>query len=719
LLSSLAVAAVSLAATTTAWASTGVLGWGNNGSGRLGNGTTASVLRPTTSLQTEVAKVAAGQNFGMALLKNGEVRAWGANASGQLGNGTTTASSTPVTVKGLKEVTAIAAHGSFALALLSNGTVEAWGANTYGQLGDGTTTDRAEPVAVSGLSEVVGIAAGRTHSLALLGNGSVVAWGNNELGELGVGSATGPEKCTVKEEIEFEVVIEVEKPCSRKPVLISELGEVSAVSAGGGFSSALLSNGTVKAWGANGVGQLGDGTEGPEACETTEEGEKLEEPCSRTPVSVSELGEVSAISAGGSYDLALLSNGTVKAWGANGSGQLGDGTNTTRFAPVAVSGLEGVSAISAGSSHSLALLAGGALKAWGSGASGALGTGETANTNVPVAVVDNSSVESVASGFAGFSLSSGPIGPVATAVKPGNGRSSGGTSVSITGTHLLGTSSVEFGTGPATSVTVVSETEVIATTPASTKLGAVTVTVVSSHGVSIGGPKFSYVSEGVAEIGRCQKLAGSGTKYKTATCTEVLGSGKFEWLPGVTKPGFTGSGGVSTFESTAKAKLTCAGESASGEYAEPKQVTNLVVRFTGCESSSFPGSKCSTSGASEGEIVTTALEGSFGRESTENEKVGLDLFPTEGGLLFSASCAANSIQMRGSVIGLVTPINKMSSTFTIKFKASKGKQAPEHLAGESNDVLEMSIGGGSFLQTGLTHETTLTNAEEVEINTVV
>src|SRR2546422_2397163 len=67
--------------------------------------------------------------------------AWGYNAYGELGNGTTTRSTVPVSVSGLtSSVKQISAGSTFALALRSGGTVNAWGANEYGQLGIGNST---------------------------------------------------------------------------------------------------------------------------------------------------------------------------------------------------------------------------------------------------------------------------------------------------------------------------------------------------------------------------------------------------------------------------------------------------------------------------------------------------------------------------------------------------------------------------------------------------
>jgi hypothetical protein len=114
---------------------------------------------------------------------------------------------------------------------------------------------------------------------------------------------------------------------------------------------------------------------------------------------VSGLSGVVAVAAGECHSLALKSDGTVRAWGYNYSGELGDGTTTTRYVPVMVSGLSGVVAVAAGYCHSLALKSDGTVRAWGYNGYGQLGDGTTTSRLTPVMVSGLSGVVSVAAGW--------------------------------------------------------------------------------------------------------------------------------------------------------------------------------------------------------------------------------------------------------------------------------------------------------------------------------
>jgi len=126
---------------------------------------------------------------------------------------------------------------------------------------------------------------------------------------------------------------------------------VDAISAGYYHSCALTNKGEVKCWGANGSGQLGDGT--------------TEDRSSPVTVQGLELGAV-AVSTGGAHTCAIEKPGNLKCWGNNYYGQIGDGTKINRTTPQSVPNLElGVTAVSAGYGHTCAITPANTAKCWG------------------------------------------------------------------------------------------------------------------------------------------------------------------------------------------------------------------------------------------------------------------------------------------------------------------------------------------------------------------
>ena len=361
--------------------STAVSSWGANGSGQLGNNANVDSTYPVSVLQSgvltgkTVVAVANGYLHSLALTADGLVYAWGDNTYGELGNNSVTASKVPVAVYtagalSSKRIVAIAAGYYYSLVLASDGTAYSWGNNGNGQLGNNSTTSSSVPVAVTTTGvlsgkTLVAIAAGGVHSLALANDGTAYAWGSNAYGQLGNNSTTQ----------------------SLVPVAVNATNGTSAlagkrvvsVAAGQFHSLALASDGTVYAWGYNGWGQLGDSTQTQRI----------------VPVSVSTAAGSSALAgklvrnlaAGKYHSLAVATDGTAYAWGANSNGQLGSNDTVNSFSaiPVAVSLANGVSSlfgksvvsVAAGVSHSLALASDGTVSTWGLNSNGQLGDNQS------------------------------------------------------------------------------------------------------------------------------------------------------------------------------------------------------------------------------------------------------------------------------------------------------------------------------------------------------
>lgn len=228
----------------------------------------------------------------------------------------------------------------------------AWGFNKYEQLcmaAPPSNYRQTIPDKRPAPTGVVGVAAGLNHSVFVTSGGAV-----SQCGEEPGGSSTFDTPSAVS----FGAGI-----------------TIAAVGAGERFGVALATDGTVRTWGQNTVGQLGNGT-------TTD---------STTPVQVTGLSNVIAIAAGRQHTVALKSDNTVWAWGSNGDGQLGDGSTTSSSSPVqvktaAATNLTGVTRIGAGGYHSLAVTSGGALKSWGLNSDGQLGDGTTTSSAYAVNV---------------------------------------------------------------------------------------------------------------------------------------------------------------------------------------------------------------------------------------------------------------------------------------------------------------------------------------------
>lgn len=227
--------------------------------------------------------------------------------------------------------------------------VRCWGENIEGQLGIGAVTaGSATPVAAS-TSDVRILAAGADHTCAATST-DLFCWGRNMEGQLGLGSTTQ----------------------QTSPQRVTGLGGPPLRLAAGRNHTCAQVGLSLFCWGANAEGQLGDGTT-----------MNRDAPVDITARLAADPADVSAF---GDHTCVVLIDGRVQCFGANGEGQLGDGTRVTRSTPTLVSGLTDAVEIAAGNTHSCARRATGAVVCWGSNVFGQLGIGMmTAGSTTPVA----------------------------------------------------------------------------------------------------------------------------------------------------------------------------------------------------------------------------------------------------------------------------------------------------------------------------------------------
>jgi len=339
-----------------------VVAWGGGAPG-------GALAVPTLIVLPGLAqRVAVGETSAYVLLEDGSVVAWGDNDEGQLGNGPSGSntplgtypkpSPAPVRVTDLAGIIAIAAGRKHAIALRNDGTVWAWGIRDDGAIGDGDAkpagslrvVSAAAPVKVPGLAGITQVAAGPTHNLALTRDGKVMSWGSNSTGELGVGTrATG-----------------------WTPAAVTGLTNIVAIAAGSGqgtygVSAAVRQDGTLWVWGSGGSAMMGNGVRNPTP----------DEPGGRNllPLQVRGIAGARAAAIGAGHIGVLLNDGSVRAWGMNGYGEVGAGANSPyEVVPVKVSGLTNVATVRFGGYSSYAIRTDGSLWIWGFGLGSGRGT---------------------------------------------------------------------------------------------------------------------------------------------------------------------------------------------------------------------------------------------------------------------------------------------------------------------------------------------------------
>ena len=308
--------------------------WGSNDNGELGQGHGSNVgddvdemgdnlLAVSLGTGRSARQIAAGRAHSCALLDDDTVKCWGINFEGQLGQGHSSNVGDDVDEMGDnllavslgtgRSARQIAAGQYHTCALLDDDTVKCWGDNT-GQEHTSNVGDDADEMGDNLLAISLGtgrsarqIAAGEYHTCALLDDDTVKCWGINFEGRLGQGHSSN-------------VVDDVDEMGDNLLAVSLGTGRSARQIAAGHFHTcALLDDDTVKCWGSNGYGQLGQGHWSNVGDDVDEMGDNL------LAVSLGTGRSARQIAAGRGHSCALLDDDTVKCWGSNGYGQLGQG----------------------------------------------------------------------------------------------------------------------------------------------------------------------------------------------------------------------------------------------------------------------------------------------------------------------------------------------------------------------------------------------------------
>ncbi|MCP4757302.1 MAG: hypothetical protein GY866_41090 [Proteobacteria bacterium] len=377
--------------------------WGRNEFGQLGQDSTSDIgdetdeMKNLSSIQFgtnyKAVEVEAGWHHTCArLIDTGPntslVKCWGNNQFGQLGIDHTDASGdasndmqnldTTSLLVGRKAVE-LAAGFRHTCARLDNGYVECWGQNNIGQLGIGntqvigdattdalgTTSDATTDLGSN--RTAVQIEARHEHTCALLDNGTVKCWGNNLFGQLG-------------QRVDDPIGDSSSDMANLKEIDIGTGRTALSIAVGSNHTCVKLDTGLIKCWGFNTYGQLGIGNKLNHGTDTTDMGDNL-------PTINLGTGAFAAvrIDVGERHSCAHLGYSSVKCWGANEFGQLGqDSTNDIGNEPnemgnslPAISLGGNVVELAVGKNHSCARLDEGSVKCWGDNRYGQLGIGNT------------------------------------------------------------------------------------------------------------------------------------------------------------------------------------------------------------------------------------------------------------------------------------------------------------------------------------------------------
>jgi len=303
-------------------------------------------------------RIGAGLFFTCALKPDGSSECWGYGENGTIGDGSFADATQPTAVLNLTGALTLSVQSYDACVLAADHTVECWGDDFGGELGDnGTGGNSAVPERVGTVTDVVQISTGEAPVCALHANTTVECWGGAVFNQ------------------------------NLRPALIPGFSGAMKLSATvAGHVCAVMNDASVRCWGRDDVGQLGDGRSGDLVK-------------SDVPVAVVGIAGATDVAVSIFDTCALLTDQNVWCWGDNSRGQLGNGTTgAMSLVPVQVTGLTNVTQLCTSDYYGCATKSDGTAWCWGDNSFGGLGNGMSTNSSVPVQVSGLTNVTGVACG---------------------------------------------------------------------------------------------------------------------------------------------------------------------------------------------------------------------------------------------------------------------------------------------------------------------------------